>query len=71
MAYDDEPYWYDKNSKVVDLRKRKKKPHDSIGRFIPAATDVMEKIERQPRAPEPSPLLKEWMDKQSKESSKD
>lgn len=71
MAYDDEPYWYDKKSKVFELKKHKKKPHDSVGRFIPNATDVMEHIEREPRAPEPSPLLKEFMERQSKESPKD
>lgn len=71
MAYDDDPYWYNKKSKVVDLKKHKEKKHDSIGRFIPNAKDVMEHIEREPRASEPSPLLKEWMEKQSKESPKD
>lgn len=71
MAYDDEPYWFDKSKTVVNLKKHKEKKHDPVGRFIPNANDVLERIEKEPRAANPSPLLMEYMQKTNKESPKD
>ncbi len=68
MAYDDEPYWYNKKSSSTDKVKTKYKP--VVIRSIPDASDVLAQIDREPRAPEPSPLLKEFMEKKNKDESK-
>ena len=71
MAYDDEPYWFDKSKAAIEPKKHKEKKHDSVGRFIPNADYVMEHIEKEPRAANPSPLLMEYMQKTNKDSPND
>jgi len=68
MAYDDEPYWYDK--KKDNKIHRKPKAEVIVSRRYPDAHEVMANIEANPRG-KPSHLLLEYMQKESKENTKD
>ena len=73
MAYDDEPYWFQKKTDVKEYPKHKKKiKNESVqSRHIPDASEVMARIEREPRQVQPNPLLVEFMERQAKENAKD
>lgn len=73
MAYDDEPYWFQKKTDTRKYPKAKQKiKNESIqSRHIPDASEVMARIEREPRQEKPDPLLVEWMERKAKEESKD
>ncbi len=73
MAYDDEPYWFQKKTDVRKYPKPKQKiKNESVqSRHIPDAAEVMARIEREPRQAQPDPLLLEFMERQARERSKE
>lgn len=60
--HDDERYWPDNTYTKNNVVKLKESP--VVRRSIPDSSTVMEKIEREPRAALPSPLLMQWMKEQ-------
>jgi hypothetical protein len=73
MPYDDDPYWFQKKANASKYPKPKKKiKNESVqSRHIPDASEVMARIEAEPRQAQPDPLLVEWMERKAKENAKE
>lgn len=65
MSYDDTPYWAQFHE-PTQATKPAPKPENSLPArpSEPWSSQVLLNSQNRPRAPEPSPLLKEYMDKQ-------
>jgi hypothetical protein len=55
MTFDDEPYWPTKKNAA------QAKQEAVVKRSIPDSTQILDQIEKRPRAKNVSPLLEEWL----------
>ena len=69
MPYDDDPYWggLSKTRPIHPVKKPQEAENTPMSwRSLDWATDVLARSKKSPRAPNPSPLLIDWVKAQGK-----